>query len=101
MLCVSRLRCSMPRAAVWPCRCDRVLARSAGVVNAVEVVHAFDGDEGLIAFRRWVLSPDTEGIASAAAGSGRGRGRGGRCAWVWQPQESGRVRTNGRVWIGC
>ena len=52
------------------------------MVNAVEVVHAFDGDEGLIAFRRWVLSPDTEGIASAAAGGGRGRGRGARCAPV-------------------
>ncbi len=52
------------------------------MVNAVEVVHAFDGDEGLIAFRRWVLSPDTEGIASAAAGGGRGRGRGARCAQI-------------------
>ena len=50
------------------------------MVNAVEVVHAFDGEEGLIAFRRWVLSPDTEGIASAAKGGGRGRGRGGRCS---------------------
>ena len=59
--------------------CEVLPVRRAGVVNAVEVVHAFDGDDGLIAFRRWVLSPDTEGIASAAAAGGRGRGRGGRC----------------------
>ena len=55
---------------------------NAGVVNAVEVVHAFDSDDGLIKFRRWVLSPDTDEFASAVTGgSGRGRGRGsrGRC----------------------
>lgn len=36
-----------------------------GIVNALEVVHAFPGREGLAAFRAWVESPDV-GVAAAA-----------------------------------
>jgi DNA excision repair protein ERCC-5 len=42
--------------------------RGIGVVNAVEVVHAFPGLAGLLDFKAWVASPDTERIAAAAAG---------------------------------
>lgn len=47
---------------------------NAGIVNAVEVVNAFTGDDALMDFRRWVLAPDAEAI-KAAAGKGKGRGR--------------------------
>lgn len=36
-----------------------------GIVNAVEVVHAFPGESGLEAFRKWVLSPDEQLLALA------------------------------------
>jgi DNA excision repair protein ERCC-5 len=34
--------------------------RGIGVVNAVEVVHAFPGCEGLSEFRDWVMAPDAQ-----------------------------------------
>eukprot|EP00884_Botryococcus_braunii_P002641 jgi/Botrbrau1/12378/Bobra.0084s0003.2 len=36
-----------------------------GIVNAVEVVHAFPGEKGLEAFRDWVVSPDQQLLALA------------------------------------
>lgn len=45
-----------------------------GIVNAVEVVNSFGGDDALMDFRRWVLSPDADAI-KAAAKKGRGRGK--------------------------
>jgi len=69
-----------------------------GIVNAVEVVHAFPGMEGFQRFRQWVESPDVQGAlrqaakakasrrkpaAGGAGGRGRlgkGRGRKGRGA---------------------
>ena len=47
---------------------------AAGIVNAVEVVNSFTGDDALMDFRRWVLAPDTDAI-KAAAKKGKGRGR--------------------------
>lgn len=47
---------------------------SAGIVNAVEVVNSFTGDDALMDFRRWVLAPDAEAI-EAAAKKGKGRGK--------------------------
>lgn len=59
-----------------------------GIVNALEVVHAFPGQEGLAAFRAWVESPDV-GVAAAArslageeAGDGEPRTTNGTCAVV-------------------
>lgn len=46
----------------------------SGIVNAVETVNAFAGDDALLEFRRWVLAPDAEAIRAAAV-KGRGRGR--------------------------
>lgn len=40
----------------------------------MEVVNSFTGDDALMEFRRWVLSPDTDAI-KAAAKKGKGRGR--------------------------
>jgi hypothetical protein len=47
-----------------------VANRRPGVVNAVEVVHAFGGGSSdslaqLLEFKRWVLSPDIEALAAA------------------------------------
>lgn len=50
-----------------------------GIVNALEVVRAFPGAEGLKRFRDWVENPDTEALKEAlvaAGGGGRGGGRG-------------------------
>jgi DNA excision repair protein ERCC-5 len=48
-----------------------------GIVNAVEVVHAFPGAQGLRAFRDWLTAPDEELVQLARGkGGGRGRGRG-------------------------
>jgi len=46
----------------------------SGIVNAVETVNAFAGDDALLDFRRWVLAPDAEAIRAATV-KGRGRGR--------------------------
>ena len=57
-------------AAEYTCTYDA----AAGIVNAVEVVNSFTGDDALMDFRRWVLAPDTDAI-KAAAKKGKGRGR--------------------------
>lgn len=52
-----------------------------GIVNAMEIVHAFPGQEGLKKFRAWVEAPDA-GLAAAAAraaGAGEGGVAGGGC----------------------
>ncbi len=38
-----------------------------GIVNAIEIVHAFQPVGGLSAFRQWVLTPDAELVAAAQA----------------------------------
>ena len=38
-----------------------------GIVNAIEIVHAFHPVGGLAAFRQWVLTPDAELVAAAQA----------------------------------
>lgn len=68
-----------------------------GIVNAVEVVHAFRGPEGLRRFREWLAAPDealvqlARGTAGGGGGgsAGKGRGRGGRKGRgkAGQPQE--------------
>lgn len=45
-----------------------------GIVNAMEVVHAFPGEEGLKKFRTWVEAPDAGLAAAAARAAGRGEG---------------------------
>ena len=49
------------------------------MVNAVEVVNAFEGEDGLQRFKDWALSPAAELLASVSgSGGGCGRGRRGR-----------------------
>ena len=45
-----------------------------GVVNAVEVVHAFGGDDGLSRFAQWMNSMDEEIVALAKAAGGGSSG---------------------------
>jgi DNA excision repair protein ERCC-5 len=47
-----------------------------GIVNAVEIVHAFPGSEGLRAFSAWVHSPDQALLDLAAKGKRRRRASG-------------------------
>lgn len=50
-----------------------------GVVNAMEVLHAFPGLTGLREFKSWIDSPEealTAAMELTAAGRGKGRGRG-------------------------
>jgi hypothetical protein len=55
-----------------------------GIVNAVEVVHAFRGTDGLVHFKRWLQAPDealvelARSTASGGRGSGGTKGRGGK-----------------------
>lgn len=56
--------------------CQRLMSLvAAGVVNAVEVVNAFEGEGGLQRFKDWALAPGEDLIASApGTASSRGRG---------------------------
>lgn len=40
-----------------------------GVVNALEVVQAFPGEEGFVKFKEWLESPDTELLNAAKTGA--------------------------------
>ena len=60
-----------------------------GVVNAVEVLRAFPGPDGLADFRAWVDAPDDRlvGLAARAAGAARAGGGSGDAADPSAPQD--------------
>jgi hypothetical protein len=68
------MKLGRPASITLTHRLNIPLLTTAGIVNAVEVVNSFTGDDALMAFRRWVLAPDADAI-KAAAKKGRGRGR--------------------------
>ena len=51
-----------------------------GIVNALEILHAFPGMDGLRRFKAWVDAPDSELVAAALAKAARKRGKGARGA---------------------
>lgn len=70
---------TLPRHAV-PCRHPlRCPLTGVGIVNALEIVRAFPGPDGLQAFKEWLLAPDEQlvELARGSASGGRARGRGG------------------------
>ena len=61
------------------CACAAVpLCSGIGIVNALEVMHAYPGDEGLQAFREWLDTPDVAllGMSQTRNKAGRKRRRG-------------------------
>lgn len=92
---VTARRHTLPRPECCPTCCPTTACAAAcaagvGIVNAVEVVHAFPGTDGLQAFKDWLTAPDDQ-LLELARGSKAG-GRGGGAKQQKQKQQEGQGR---------